>query len=119
LQPDPEEQHIVINAFSNAFGSVFSSWVKYCAVVGFLYVLTGLAFSVNLQQVESSLFGSLFGAATGNQILWGFYLTYFAFLVGIAALAVLLLIPACVYQFNREGRPVCRGAGARILRVLI
>jgi len=35
-----------------------------------------------------------------NQVAWGFYISNFTFLVGVAAAAVLLVIPAYVYNFK-------------------
>jgi Ni/Fe-hydrogenase subunit HybB-like protein len=35
-----------------------------------------------------------------NQVAWGFYISNFTFLVGVAAAAVLLIIPAYVYNFK-------------------
>ncbi len=35
-----------------------------------------------------------------NQVAWGFYISNFTFLVGVAAAAVLLVIPAYVYDFK-------------------
>ena len=35
-----------------------------------------------------------------NQVGWGFYISNFTFLVGVAAAAVLLVIPAYVYNFK-------------------
>jgi len=57
-----------------------------------------VAFGVSnyLQQLERGL------VVTGmsDQVSWGFYIANFAFLVGVAAAAVLLVIPA--YIFNRK-----------------
>ncbi|MCK7470020.1 MAG: polysulfide reductase NrfD [Desulfomicrobium escambiense] len=35
-----------------------------------------------------------------DQVSWGFYIANFTFLVGVAAAAVLLVIPAYIYHFE-------------------
>ena len=61
-----------------------------------LAAVIALGASAYMQQLERGL------VVTGmsDQVSWGFYIANFAFLVGIAAAAVLLVIPA--YIFNRK-----------------
>lgn len=44
-----------------------------------------------------------------DQVSWGFYVSNFTFLVGIAAAAVLLIIPAYLYSFKPIKRIVIYG----------
>ena len=70
--------------------------VYYWAWVGFLFLLIlsgGLAY---IGQLEHGL-----GVTRmRDSISWGFYIGNFTFLVGVAAAAVLLVIPAYVYQWG-------------------
>ncbi|MBK6472725.1 MAG: polysulfide reductase NrfD [Betaproteobacteria bacterium] len=64
--------------------------------VGALVVLFGIGVVAYIGQLREGL------VVTGmsDQVSWGFYISNFAFLVGIAAAAVLLVIPA--YIFHRK-----------------
>lgn len=48
----------------------------------------------------SQLYSGLIVTAMRDQVSWGFYISNFTFLVGVAAAAVLLVIPAYVYQWK-------------------
>ena len=71
-------------------GMVFYAWVA------FLLVLIGFGLSVYAKQLDRGLIIT----AMRNQVSWGFYIANFTFLVGVAAAAVLLVIPAYLYQFK-------------------
>jgi len=43
-----------------------------------------------------------------EQVSWGFYIANFSFLVGVAAAAVLLVIPAYLYHFKAIKKPTCK-----------
>jgi Ni/Fe-hydrogenase subunit HybB-like protein len=62
--------------------------------VGLLLVLVALGASCYTLQLQRGL------VVTGmsDQVSWGFYISNFAFLVGIAAAAVLLVIPAYIFH---------------------
>jgi molybdopterin-containing oxidoreductase family membrane subunit len=68
----------------------------YYAWVGLLVVLAGLGIAAYIKQLQVGLI------ATGmtSYVSWGFYLGNFTFLVGVAAAAVLLIIPAYLYDFG-------------------
>jgi molybdopterin-containing oxidoreductase family membrane subunit len=68
----------------------------YYVWVLFLLVLIGIGAGAYQYQVKSGL------AITGmtDQVSWGLYIGNFTFLVGVAAAAVLLIIPAYVYNFG-------------------
>jgi Ni/Fe-hydrogenase subunit HybB-like protein len=68
----------------------------YRAWVLFLFILIsigGWAYSIQLRD-------GLAVTNMRNQVAWGFYISNFTFLVGVAAAAVLLVIPAYVYNFK-------------------
>ena len=64
--------------------------------------LGGLAliFAIGAWNYMHQLRTGLVITGMSDQVSWGFYIANFAFLVGIAAAAVLLVIPA--YVFNRK-----------------
>jgi Ni/Fe-hydrogenase subunit HybB-like protein len=68
----------------------------YYAWIGFLLavIVTGLAFY--LGQVR----GGLIVSHMRDQVSWGFYIGNFTFLVGVAAAAIMLVIPAYVYHWE-------------------
>jgi Ni/Fe-hydrogenase subunit HybB-like protein len=68
----------------------------YYAWIAFL-----LAFMViGLLAYAAQLSGGLIVTAMRDQVSWGFYISNFTFMVGVAAAAVLLVIPAYVYQWK-------------------
>ena len=70
-----------------------AAYWTWLAMLAALIVSGGLAFS---RQVESGLIVS----AMRDQVSWGFYIGNFTFLVGVAAAAVILVIPAYVYDWK-------------------
>ncbi|TNF22376.1 MAG: polysulfide reductase [Deltaproteobacteria bacterium] len=63
-------------------------------------VLTVLAL-VGVNAWAKQLVGGLGTTGMSDQVAWGFYISNFTFLVGVAAAAVMLVIPVYVYK-NRE-----------------
>ncbi len=51
-------------------------------------------------RLHSQLYSGLIVTAMRDQVSWGFYISNFTFMVGVAAAAVLLVIPAYVYQWK-------------------
>lgn len=75
--------------------TVRGSWVYY-TWIGFLFLLMGLGLWAYTNQVAR-------GLVTTNMkdsVSWGFYIANFTFLVGVADAAVLLVIPAFVYNWK-------------------
>ena len=75
---------------------VLSGGRLYWAWVGsllFLIVVGAYAYSVQYR-------GGLIETSMRDQVSWAFYIGNFTFLVGVAAAAVLLVIPAYVYQWK-------------------
>jgi Ni/Fe-hydrogenase subunit HybB-like protein len=62
----------------------------------FLLALIAVGVKFYLDQLE----GGLIVTNMRNQVSWGLYIGNFTYLVGIAAAAVLLVIPAYIYQFD-------------------
>jgi molybdopterin-containing oxidoreductase family membrane subunit len=71
-------------------GLAYWLWVVFLAA---LAISGGLAW---LQQVREGLFVT----AMRDQVSWGFYIGNFTFLVGVAAAAVVLVIPAYIYDWK-------------------
>lgn len=63
---------------------------------GSLLVLIAIGFFAYLYQMQNGLIVT----AMRDQVSWGFYISNFTFLVGVAAAAVLLVIPAYVYHWK-------------------
>jgi Ni/Fe-hydrogenase subunit HybB-like protein len=68
----------------------------YAAWMLFLVVLTASGVSAYRSQLAEGLVVS----AMRDQVSWGFYIGNFTFLVGVAAAAVVLVIPAYVYHWK-------------------
>ena len=68
----------------------------YYAWVAFLLALIGLGAFAYLGQVREGLIIS----NMRDQVSWGFYIGNFTFLVGVAAAAIMLVIPAYVYEWK-------------------
>ncbi len=64
--------------------------------VGALLVLMAIGAAAYVQQLNQGLALT----AMTDQVSWGFYISNFTFLVGVAAAAVLLVIPAYVYHWK-------------------
>src|SRR5574342_502764 len=71
-------------------GTGYYAWL---AVLLGLIVLGGIAYGYQLSN-------GLIVTAMRDQVSWGFYISNFPFLVGVAAAAVLLVIPAYVYKWK-------------------
>jgi len=67
----------------------------YCWVL-FLLVLMAIGASAYVRQLDEGLIIS----NMRDQVSWGFYISNFTFMVGVAAAAVLLVIPAYVYEWG-------------------
>ena len=68
----------------------------YFAWVAFLVVLLVVGMEAYLEQLDHGLVVT----AMRDQVSWGFYIGNFTFLVGVAAAAVVLVIPAYVYHWK-------------------
>lgn len=68
----------------------------YYAWVLFLLAVMAVGAAAYVHQLQSGLIVT----AMRDQVSWGFYISNFTFLVGVAAAAVLLVIPAYVYHWK-------------------
>jgi Ni/Fe-hydrogenase subunit HybB-like protein len=68
----------------------------YWAWIGFLLVLMASGAAAYAGQLRSGLIVT----AMRDQVSWGFYIGNFTFLVGVAAAAVVLVIPAYIYDWK-------------------
>jgi len=68
----------------------------YYAWIGFL----GLLILIGAVSYGTQLQKGLIVTAMRDQVSWGFYISNFTFLVGLAAAAVLLVVPAYIYNFK-------------------
>lgn len=68
----------------------------YWAWLAFLAALIGSGVTAYLHQVSEGLIVT----AMRDQVSWGFYIGNFTFLVGVAAAAVILVVPAYVYDWK-------------------
>ena len=71
------------------------SW-RYWAWVGVL----GAMIAVGVWSYGQQLNEGLVVTNMSNQVSWGFYIANFTFLVGVAAAAVMLVIPAYIYNWK-------------------
>ena len=71
-------------------GRLFYGWVGFLSVLFFAGIF-GFIYQTSEGLVVSNM---------REHISWGYYISNFAFLVGVAAAAVLLVIPAYLYHFK-------------------
>jgi molybdopterin-containing oxidoreductase family membrane subunit len=94
--------------------SMFRGGRNYWLWLGLLSVLIvagALAYGVQLRD-------GLIVTGMSDQVSWGFYIANFAFLVGIAAAAVLLVIPAYIFHRKDIKSVVLIGEGLAVAAVL-
>ncbi len=60
----------------------------------------GLLICIGVVSYGTQLHKGLIVTAMRDQVSWGFYISNFTFLVGLAAAAVLLVVPAYIYNFK-------------------
>jgi len=77
--------------------------------------LTGVGTTYYIDQLQNGL------AVTGmsDQVSWGFYIANFAFLVGVAASSVLLVIPAYIFHQPSAKKVVLLGEGLAVAAVIM
>jgi len=69
---------------------------KFYAWLTFLVILMAIGANAYISQMNRGLIVT----AMRDQVSWGFYISNFTFLVGVAAAAVLLVVPAYLYDFK-------------------
>ena len=78
---------------------------KYWLWVGFLLVLIAVGFKSYLYQLENGLGVT----GMGRDVSWGVYIAQFTFLVGVAASAVMLVLPYYLHDYKTFGKIVVLG----------
>ncbi len=86
----PIKNFITALKFVTEGGKWYYIWLSFLSVL----ILTGIVSYT--MQINSGLILS----NMRDQVSWGFYISNFTFLVGVAAAAVLLVIPAYLYDFK-------------------
>ncbi len=88
---------------------------RYWAWVGFLVLLIGLGFRFYLRQLDYGL------GITGmsRSVTWALYIAQFTFLVGVAASAVMLVLPYYVHNYKVFGRITILGEFLAISSVVM
>ena len=100
----------LISFMRSAFKEATSGGAGYHAWMGgltFLMVLGGYAYWVQLQE-------GLAATGMSDHVSWGLYISNFTFLVGLAAAAVLLVLPAYVLHDVDFSRAVLLGEGVAV-----
>lgn len=82
--------------FSIAAKHVIRGNRLYYCWIGFLFAVISMGALIYLKQMNDGLVIT----AMRDQVSWGFYISNFTFLVGVAAAAVLLVVPAYIYNFK-------------------
>ena len=103
------------NIFVKAMGGVFQGGAVYVAWIAFLLVFILIGIGAYAHQLDRGLIVT----AMRDQVSWGFYIANFTFLVGVAAAAVLLVIPAYLYHFKPIKEIVLFGEMLAIVAVLM
>jgi molybdopterin-containing oxidoreductase family membrane subunit len=84
--------------------------------VGFLLALIGfIGVPAYMEQLQKGLIVT----SMRDQVSWGFYISNFTFLVGVAAAAVMLVIPAYIYHFKPIKEIVLFGEMMAITAILM
>ncbi len=89
--------------------------VAYYSWVGFLALVIALGFAAYLRQLDQGL--TLTGM--GRDVSWGVYIAQFTFMVGVAASAVMLVLPYYLHDFKHFGRIVVLGEFLAIAAVVM
>ena len=90
-------------------GRLFYAWVVFLGVL-LLAGIAGFVYQTHEGLVVSNM---------REQVSWGFYISNFSFLVGVAAAAVLLVIPAYLYHFKAIKKIVAFGELLAITAVVM
>ena len=82
--------------FKQTVKMVFIGTKAYYLWCAFLLTIIGVAIAFYVNQLD----GGLIVTHMRDQVSWGLYIGNFTYLVGVAAAAVLLVIPAYIYHFD-------------------
>ncbi len=96
---------MAIEAVSGIISTLISGSKAYKAWLGFLSLLALVGIAFVFRQVDQGLIAT----NMRDQVSWGWYIANFTFLVGVAAAAVVLVIPYYIYDFKPIGEIVLIG----------
>jgi len=105
---------MLVNFFRDAVYSMFQGGRTYwlwLALLSALVIAGVIAYGIQLRY-------GLIVTGMSDQVSWGFYIANFAFLVGIAAAAVLLVIPGYIFHRKDIKSVVLIGEGLAVAAVL-
>ncbi len=88
---------------------------RYWTLIAVFLVLIGIGFVTYLKQLEEGL--GITGM--GRDVPWGFYIAQFTFLVGVAASAVMVVLPYYLHDFKTFSKLVILGEFLAIPSVLM
>jgi len=86
----------ILDFVKGCLRQVLTGGRAYLLWVGFLFVMIAVGGTAYVHQFRTGLIAT----NMRDQVSWAFYIGNFTFLVGVAAAAVLLVIPAYVYQWK-------------------
>ena len=92
---------LLLRFFGDCLAELFKGGWRYWAWLSGLFVLIGWGGWFYLRQLDQGLVVT----HMSNQVSWGFYISNFTFLVGVAAAAVMLVIPAYIF-YRKDIRDV-------------
>lgn len=106
---------MILRFFIDAMRAMFAGPKHYWLWLLFLGIVLANGIAAYIIQLRSGL------VVTGmsDQVSWGFYISNFAFLVGIAAAAVLLVIPAYIFDRKDVKEVVLIGEGMAVAAVIM
>ena len=90
LHMNPIKDFFIVLKQVTVGNKYYYAWL---AFLGLLIFIGAVSYGTQLQK------GLIVGAMR-DQVSWGFYISNFTFLVGLAAAAVLLVVPAYIYNFK-------------------
>ena len=96
---------MVIDAINEIFRTVTTGSKEYKAWLGFLSLLALVGIALVARQVDQGLIAT----NMRDQVSWGWYIANFTFLVGVAAAAVVLVVPYYIYNYEPIGNIVLIG----------
>lgn len=96
---------MVIDAINGIIKTVSTGSKEYKAWLGFLSLLALVGIAFVFRQIDQGLIAT----NMRDQVSWGWYIANFTFLVGVAAAAVVLVIPYYIYKFEPIGDIVLIG----------
>ncbi len=96
---------MVIDALNGIARTVVTGSKEYKGWMAFLTLLALIGISFVFKQVDQGLIAT----NMRDQVSWGWYIANFTFLVGVAAAAVVLVIPYYLYDYKPIGQIVLLG----------